>query len=507
MPTEWKLQDRITANDLGNGKFLFTFESEEDLQYILQQGPFHYNFCMFVLVRWEPIIHDDYAWIIPLWVEITGIPLHLWTSTNLKKIGSNLGYIDEHKIKESEGRMSIDVDTRKPLVFHKKILSPDGDEVSIQMKYDKLFKHCTSCGLLSHELSHCPKKEQGSSVQMERADVFSRVQIPMGESARQPLLRDQTTRDQVVRYDHQDRTYHRNVDPHSSQRRSEEEGYSRSVYARKDVSSVWYVGKQGGKERRYKPDSSCYGSRYAPYDKNKNKSWRPKDKVETQREIVVGDREPYAPKSLQLRSGSSSTIPMEIPAEIEHHNTSGNKIESVIITPSRQLMEQDDNVTKRSNINARSITFSPTEEELPYNAQMIEALSEMEIVQDNKNDDGKEALMDCHVDDLLGRDLMDLEDGVMHSVRVADTVSIDLSRKERARGSSSTKGERRSGIPLGLPNKKAEFLRRGSPKHRPSSSKRFDRSTHHRHSSKASRSSSSKVNVLEGSKNTTRHYP
>lgn len=102
---------------------------------------------------------------------------------------------------------------------------------------------------------------------------------------------------------------------------------------------------------------------------------------------------------------------------------------------------------------------------------------------------------------------MDLEDGVMHSVRVADTVSIDLSRKERARGSSSTKGERRSGIPLGLPNKKAEFLRRGSPKHRPSSSKRFDRSTHHRHSSKASRSSSSKVNVLEGSKNTTRHYP
>ena len=52
VPTEWKLQNRITANDLGNGKFLFNFESEEDLEYVLQQGPFHYNFCMFVLVRW-----------------------------------------------------------------------------------------------------------------------------------------------------------------------------------------------------------------------------------------------------------------------------------------------------------------------------------------------------------------------------------------------------------------------------------------------------------------------
>nr|VDD25185.1 unnamed protein product [Brassica oleracea] len=55
----------IRQNDLGNGKFLFNFASEEDLQAVLKRGPFHYNFCMFVLVRWEPIVHDDYPWIIP----------------------------------------------------------------------------------------------------------------------------------------------------------------------------------------------------------------------------------------------------------------------------------------------------------------------------------------------------------------------------------------------------------------------------------------------------------
>ncbi|XP_013589190.1 uncharacterized protein LOC106393613 [Brassica napus] len=60
MPSQWGMADRITANDLGNGKFLLNFTSEEDLSSVLRHGPFHFNFCMFVLVRWEPIVHDDY---------------------------------------------------------------------------------------------------------------------------------------------------------------------------------------------------------------------------------------------------------------------------------------------------------------------------------------------------------------------------------------------------------------------------------------------------------------
>lgn len=50
MPTQWGVQDRVTANDLGNGKFLLNFTSEEDLKHVLSEGPFHHNFCMFVLV-------------------------------------------------------------------------------------------------------------------------------------------------------------------------------------------------------------------------------------------------------------------------------------------------------------------------------------------------------------------------------------------------------------------------------------------------------------------------
>lgn len=156
MPTQWGLQDRITANDLGNGKFLFNFSTEENLMSVLQKGPFHYNYCMYVLVRWEPIVHDYYPWVIPFWVQLIGMPLHLWTVNNMKSIGSRIGHVDDDTIDIVEGRMRIDVDSRRPLRFKRKVESPEGEEVTIEIKYEMLFKNCTTCGLMSHEKGHCP---------------------------------------------------------------------------------------------------------------------------------------------------------------------------------------------------------------------------------------------------------------------------------------------------------------------------------------------------------------
>nr|VDD24876.1 unnamed protein product [Brassica oleracea] len=50
MPVQWGMEERITANDLGNGKFLLNFTTEDDLNSVLRQGPFHFNFSVFVLV-------------------------------------------------------------------------------------------------------------------------------------------------------------------------------------------------------------------------------------------------------------------------------------------------------------------------------------------------------------------------------------------------------------------------------------------------------------------------
>ncbi|WZZ16170.1 hypothetical protein YC2023_109259 [Brassica napus] len=194
MINKWGMADRVTANDLGAGKFLFTFTTEEDIKEVLRQGPFHYNYCMFVLVRWEPIDHDDYPWIIPFWVQITGLPLHLWDVDNLKRIGGRLGHVDTMEL--AEGRMLIEIDTRKPLKFTRKV-SVGEKEVTIQIAYDLLFKHCSTCGMLTHEKEHCPtvKEEIKAQLPLERSDVFARVQLPQGRPDRQPLLMNGSMRD------------------------------------------------------------------------------------------------------------------------------------------------------------------------------------------------------------------------------------------------------------------------------------------------------------------------
>ncbi|KAJ4875706.1 Uncharacterized protein Rs2_40724 [Raphanus sativus] len=240
--------------------------------------------------------------------------------------------------------MVIEVDTRKPLVFTRKILSPGGDKVSIQIKYEILFKHCSSCGMLSHELSLCPR-EHGTRGQQEKRDVFSRAQPPICDAARQPLLRAQKSYERVSSHDQRESSHHRSGGLQSSQRISED--YQKSGYVghtRKEDTSDWFVG-HGGKDR-YKPVMRRYGSRYAPYDKNGHKSWMPKDKAVSQREPVSTTairqqyattetmnitREPYA-QDKQFHIGPSSSL-MENAAESAPPVSSGQKIASVIITP------------------------------------------------------------------------------------------------------------------------------------------------------------------------------
>ncbi|KAF3576536.1 hypothetical protein DY000_02031364 [Brassica cretica] len=117
IPVQWGMEDRITANDLGNEKFLLNFTTEDELASVLRQ-PF-------------------------------------------TSISDTIELI--------KGRMLLDIDSRRPLKFARKAESPEGDEVTIEIKYEMLFKHCSTCGMLTHEKEYCPS--------LNRQGVFARVQL------------------------------------------------------------------------------------------------------------------------------------------------------------------------------------------------------------------------------------------------------------------------------------------------------------------------------------------
>ncbi|KAF3566150.1 hypothetical protein DY000_02016191 [Brassica cretica] len=367
IPSHWGLADRITANDLGNGKFLLNFTTEEDMQSVLRHGPFHFYFCMVVLVRWEPIVHDDYPWIIPFWVRLIGIPLHLWTDRNLCNIGSRLGHVD--KVEHTEGRMLIEVDTRRPLKFSRKAESPEGDEVTLEIKYEMLFKHCSTCGMLTHEKEYCPSLEVQNRIQpqTERQDVFTRVQ----------LLLDQRHNQSISHQNNGMQPHYGNEISHGRYKQSRSSRYDSSDRKYDEESNYRHSHSDRIMRRR---DDHSRGNRYGgsrvgsgPYDQKPALTWRQKSLREqkgyrmeppiTSRDIV-----PYERSTGTGSDGKQSSEAIRSPK-----------------APLTRRLELQDGVEDK---------------------QIIGALSDMEIADQH---DGEMIECDVRDDNLLGQELTEME--------------------------------------------------------------------------------------------------
>ncbi|WZZ61582.1 hypothetical protein YC2023_061689 [Brassica napus] len=168
---------------------------------------------------------------------------------------------------------------------------------------------------------------------------------------------------------------------------------SRTAYTRRDGYSDRYAWKEGGKDRKL---TSAYTRQNS----------QPHDAYNVER------IESFAHRT-QLRNIGESFVHQ--PADetfYDSHKSSGKRIASQIVTPARH--DNDDNVTKHPRVSPCLLTFSPTEKVLPADAQIIGALNDMEII-DTTNTDVElhDTMMvaETQDDDLLGEDLMDMEDG------------------------------------------------------------------------------------------------
>ena len=87
----WATETRFVGADLGQGMFQFQFEKEEDLLTILDKRPYHYAKWMVIVERWNPTMAPDFPSLIPFWIKVQGLPVHLWTEATIKAIGEDIG--------------------------------------------------------------------------------------------------------------------------------------------------------------------------------------------------------------------------------------------------------------------------------------------------------------------------------------------------------------------------------------------------------------------------------
>lgn len=447
------------------------------------------------------IVHDDYPWIIPFWVRLIGVPLHLWTETNLKAIGSRLGYVHQDSVELLEGRMRVDVDTRKPLKFSRKAESPEGDEVTIEVKYEMLFKHCSGCGLLSHEKDHCPSNKP--VVAVTRSDVFTRVQIPTDGR--------QNNMESDLRNFRSGNGYGNRLQkmeaPNAGRRDYNGREYNDRVLRRRD---------ENPRNMRYK--------NAGPYPRPLEATWRVKQNQSVQETNVQHDRyvaRDHGNHTLVSYGRTKGSVTLDnssreiVSKDLTSSSSSGGKeqsarrLASTIVTPSRQENTMEENVTKRSKEILRSLSFDNLNEKEQTTSirdeQMIDALTDIEM-------EGDEIMND----DLLGLDLAEMEENVTgeekqqsqqlayQNQEASLSTSKDLSTKSR-----NSKHGHKQGAPLSIQTKKFGVLR-GSP-HKKSYLSHESRSngvakSRRHHSHKKHNSSSTRNEGSMGSKNPSHLY-
>ncbi|KAL0799970.1 hypothetical protein Bca101_055145 [Brassica carinata] len=152
----WNLETAVTGRTLGPDLFQVRFETEEALLSVLRRAPFHYKRWMIILQQWEPIISTSFPRRTPFWINIHGLPLHLWTLAALQSIGKAIGPRIDEDI--PRGRVRVEVDCLSNLEMRLPVQLHSGEVLTVDLEYENLQKHCFHCFSLFHEAEGCPTK-------------------------------------------------------------------------------------------------------------------------------------------------------------------------------------------------------------------------------------------------------------------------------------------------------------------------------------------------------------
>ncbi|KAG2306603.1 hypothetical protein Bca52824_026351 [Brassica carinata] len=159
MPRIWNLEDKVVGTDLGLGRFQFHFDDEADIDTMLKMQPFHFDYWMLSLVRWQPKNNKNYPYEITFWIKVLGVSLQFWEEPTFRTIGDAIG--ETKAVDLDNGRVQVTVDGFREMIFETSVNFTGGEyyegaEVPVSLKYEKLFGYCKTYFSLCHKAEKCP---------------------------------------------------------------------------------------------------------------------------------------------------------------------------------------------------------------------------------------------------------------------------------------------------------------------------------------------------------------
>ncbi|XP_019260707.1 PREDICTED: uncharacterized protein LOC109238677 [Nicotiana attenuata] len=151
-----------------DGYFIFKFESEDDMNLLLQNGPYTFNSRSMILKEWIPYftMNKEPLRLVPLWVSFPKLPLQCWTEENSGWLASYLGRpICTDKLTAKGDRISyatvlIEMDITQQLPEVITIEKSDGTIWEQDIDYDWKPRFYQNCAHFGHFTESCGKEDQ-----------------------------------------------------------------------------------------------------------------------------------------------------------------------------------------------------------------------------------------------------------------------------------------------------------------------------------------------------------
>lgn len=159
----WKTKANFEVSDLGENRALFLFQTMDDLDRVLQLGPWSYDKYLIILHKLQAGNSTQKACLerVSFWVQIHGLPTMTQTKEVGTSIGEMLGVVEKVDVDDKGFSMGgflhdrVSVSITEPQCRGRKIRSGRENLLWVDFKYERLPIFCYWCGMMDHNEKEC----------------------------------------------------------------------------------------------------------------------------------------------------------------------------------------------------------------------------------------------------------------------------------------------------------------------------------------------------------------
>ncbi|XP_070002870.1 uncharacterized protein [Nicotiana sylvestris] len=208
------------------GYFIFRFDTEDDKNKVIQQGPYTFQNRPMILKQWEPDfqLSKELTRNVPIWVIFPSLPIQFWSKENLGRIASYLEkLICSDKLtancdRISYARILIEMDISQKLPDSLMIEVADGKYKEQMLECEWKPAYCEECLQLGQHTESCTKVQQAQR-QVNQQHVKPKKQQKKKQQAGQWRVKIVNEKDQKEKEDSPEPHQEENIDAEYSQQK------------------------------------------------------------------------------------------------------------------------------------------------------------------------------------------------------------------------------------------------------------------------------------------------